>query len=46
MNRYSELGKTFVDIHDEKNEALDEPLDVERKLASGEVKRGELMSLR
>ena len=46
MNHYSELGKTFVDTHDKKNEVLDELLDVERKLPSGEVKRGELTSLR
>ena len=46
LNRCSELGETFVDIHDKINEVLDELLDVERKLVSGELKRGELTSLR
>ena len=46
LNCYSDFGEIFVDIHDEKNEVLDELLDVERKLAFGEVKRGELTSLR
>ena len=46
MNHDSKPGKTFGDIHNKKNEVLDEVLDVERKLASGEVKRGKLTSWR
>ena len=39
LNRYSSLGETFVDIDDEKTETLDKLLDIDRKLASGEIKK-------
>ena len=39
LNRYSSLGETFVDIDDEKTETLDKLLDLDRKLASGEIKK-------
>ena len=39
LNSYSGLGETFVDIDDEKTETLDKLLDIDRKLASGEIKK-------
>ena len=39
LNRYSSLGETFVDIDDKKTETLDKLLDIDRKLASGEIKK-------
>ena len=39
LNRYSSLGETFVDIDDEKTETLGKLLDIDRKLASGEIKK-------
>ena len=39
LNRYSGFGETFVDIDDKKTEALDKLLDINRKLASGEIKK-------
>ena len=39
LNKYSSLGETFVDIDDEKTETLDKLLDLDRKLASGEIKK-------
>ena len=37
LNSYSGLGETFADIDDEKTETLDKLLDIDRKLASGEI---------
>ena len=37
LNRYSSLGGTSVDIDDEKTETLDKLLDIDSKLASGEI---------
>ena len=39
LNRYSSLGETFVDVDDKKAETLDKLLDIDRKLASGEIKK-------
>ena len=39
LNRYSSLTETFVDIDDEKTETLDKLLGIDRKLASGEIKK-------
>ena len=39
LNGYSSLGETFVDIDDEKAETLDKLLDIDKKLASGEIKK-------
>ena len=39
LNRHSTLGKVFVDTGDEKTETLDKVLDIDRKLASGEIKK-------
>ena len=38
LNRYSSLGEIFVDIDDEETKTLDKLLDIDRKLASGEIK--------
>ena len=38
LNRYSSLGETFVDTDDKKTETLDKLLNLDRKLASGEIK--------
>ena len=37
LNRYSSLGETSVDINDEKTETSDKLLDIDSKLASGEI---------
>ena len=42
LNKYSSLGETFVDIDDEKAETLDKLLDIDRKLASREIKKNAL----
>ena len=39
LTRYRNLTETFVDIDDEKTETLDKLLDIDRKLASGEIKK-------
>ena len=39
LNRYSSLGETFVNTDDEKTKALDKVLDIDRKLARGEIKK-------
>lgn len=46
LNRYSDLGETFVHINDEQTKNLDELFVVERKLASREKKTGELPALK
>ena len=37
LNRYISLGEIFVDIYDQKTETLNKLLDINRKLASGEI---------
>ena len=39
FNRYSSLGETFVNTDDEKTKTLDKVLDIDRKLARGEIKK-------
>ena len=39
LNRYSSLGETFVNTDDEKTKTLDKVLDIDRKLARGEIKK-------
>ena len=39
LNSYSSLGETSVDKDDKKRETLDKLLDIDRKLASGEIKK-------
>ena len=39
LNRHSSLGETFVDIHNKKAETLYKLLDIDKKLASGEIKK-------
>ena len=46
LNRYSDLGETFVHINDEQTKNLDELFVFERKLASRKKKTGELPSLK
>ena len=42
LNKYSSLGEMFVDIDDQKAETLDKLLDIDRKLASREIKKNAL----
>ena len=44
LNRYSSLGETFVDTDDEKTETLDKLLNLDRKLAGGEIKKTALVT--
>ena len=46
LNRYSNLGETFVHINDEQTKNLDELFVFERKLASRKKKTGELPALK
>ena len=39
LNKTSSLGETFVDIDEEKTETLDKLLDIDKNLASGEIKK-------